>query len=184
MNESDIIRGQLATERIHAAQVVNACVSLFGSERELAQPPPSAFREASVNYLVWVLSRFEQRDQLLAEHIARQRATHQPLHSALAALEAQEGTSRQSLARLEAALAAPSPEAARAAWLAFGRFFNSLWCERRLAIEQHLSALPGMASWRAISALDADSILQERARYAQVAAHLPAGITLVGATSP
>ena len=183
MNESDILRGQLATERIHAAQVANACVSLFGTERERPDPPPAEFREASVNYLVWVLSRFEQRDQLLAEYLARQRTAEQPSADELAALEAREGTSRQALMRLESALAAPSPEAARAAWLAFGQFFNTLWCARRAAIEQHLTALPRPASWRALCALDADSILHERARYAQVAAHLPPGITLLGETS-
>ena len=186
MNESDILRGQLATERIHAAQVANACLSLFGTEREPPDPPPDEFREASVNYLVWVLSRFEQRDQLLAEYLARQRTAQQPSPGelpALEALEALEGTSHQALLRLQSALTAPSPEAARAAWLAFGQFFNTLWCARRAAIEQHLTALPRPASWRALCALDADSILHERARYAEVAAHLPAGITLLGATS-
>jgi hypothetical protein len=32
-----------------------------------------------------------------------------------------------------------------------------------------------------VCAIDADSILEERARYARVAAQLPPGVTLVGA---
>ena len=186
MNESEIIRGQLATERIHAAQVANACVAAFGAERDGAAEPPAAFREASVSYLAWVLSRFEQRDQLLAELIERsgpdagQREATVPPE--LGALAARDGTSRQALTRLENALAAAAPETARAAWRAFGQFFNTLWCERREAIERHLARLPRIASWRAVCAIDADSILEERKRYAQVAEHLPSGITLLGAT--
>ncbi len=187
MNESEIIRGQLATERIHAAQVANACVAAFGAQHGGAAQPPAAFREASVSYLVWVLSRFEQRDQLLAELIERRNpgaggALEQTVPLELGELATRDGTSRQALARLEAALTAVTPETARAAWQAFGRFFNSLWCARREAIEGHLARLPRIASWRAVCAIDADSILEERTRYAQVAEHLPPGITLIGAT--
>jgi hypothetical protein len=186
MNESEILRGQLATERIHAAQVANACVAAFGAERDGAAESPAAFREASVSYLAWVLSRFEQRDQLLAELIERSgpgaadRAAAVP--PALGEIAARAGTSRQALTRLEAALGAPAPETARAAWQAFGQFFNTLWCERREAIERHLARLPRIASSRAVCAIDADSILEERTRYAQVAEHLPSGITLLGSS--
>ena len=34
MNESEIILGQLATGRIHAAQVATACVTVFGAARD------------------------------------------------------------------------------------------------------------------------------------------------------
>ena len=185
MDESAILRGQLATERIHAAQVVNACLSVFGAAREpLAQS--GAFREASVRYLAWVLSRFEQRDQLLGELITASRTAAPGTPEAsvpgeLAELAAREGTSRQALTRLESALSTASPEQARAAWQAFGQFFNTLWCARREALEGQLARLPRIASWRAVSAIDADSILEERARYAQVAEHLPPGVTLTGA---
>ena len=185
MNESEIIRGQLATERIHAAQVANACVAAFGAEREVAAEAPAAFREAGVSYLVWVLSRFEQRDQLLAELIERSGSgageREGTVPPELGELAARDGTSRQALTRLENALAAAAPETARAGWQAFGQFFDTLWCERREAIERHLARLPRIASARAVCAIDADSILEERTRYAQVAAHLPAGITLLGA---
>lgn len=187
MNESEILRAQLATERIHAAQVANACLGVFGLERNQACAPPAAFREASVSYLAWVLSRFEQRDQSLAElieqHGSAERDTlEDTVLRELGKQAAREGTSRQALTRLEEALAGASPESARAAWQRFGAFFNTLWCARREAIEQQLARLPRIASWRAVCAIDADSILEERARYAQVAEHLPPGITLLGAT--
>ena len=189
MNESEIILGQLATERIHAAQVANACVTVFGAERDAPAAPHAAFREASVGYLAWVLSRFEQRDQLLAELIDRRGgsaggALADTVPRELGELAAGDGTSRQALTRLQSALEALEPQHARAAWQAFGQFFNTLWCSRREAIERHLAHLPRIGTWRAIGAIDADSILEERTRYAQVAAQLPPGITLLGATAP
>ena len=186
MDESAILRGQLATERIHAAQVVNACLIVFGTARE-PLGESGAFREASVGYLAWVLSRFEQRDQLLGELITASRTAapgtpEASVPAELAELAAREGTSRQALTRLERALSAASAELAHAAWQAFGQFFNTLWCARREAIEEQLARLPRIATWRALSAIDADSILEERARYAQVAARLPPGVALLGAT--
>ena len=188
MNESEIIRAQLATERVHAAQVANACASVYGAAD--AGEAHAPFRDASVEYLVWVLSRFEQRDQLLAELIehsapdSAHSAEQTDLPAELATLSARAGTSRQALTRLEAALAAASPQTARAAWQAFAQFFNAVWCPRRAAIENQFARLPRIAGWRAVCAVDADSILEERARYARVAAQLPPGVTLVGATQP
>ncbi|MGC8517271.1 MAG: hypothetical protein ACP5P4_01925 [Steroidobacteraceae bacterium] len=187
MNESDILLGQLATERIHAAQVANACVAVFGTERDSPATAPTAFREASVGYLAWALARFEQRDQLLNELIEQRHGAaggtlEDTVPIELGALAAREGTSRQALVRLERALAADAPQQARTAWLAFGEFFNTHWSARREAIERHLARLPRIGSWRAVGVIDADSILEERARYAQLAAHLPPGITLLGST--
>jgi hypothetical protein len=185
MNETEIIRRQLATERMHAAQVANACTRVFGA---VGGSTHAAFREASINYLVWVLSRFEQRDQLLAERIAHRVGI--PEHTAatatfhaLAALAARPGTSHQALILLETALAAPQ-EAAPAAWQAFAHYFNTTWYERREALENQLAQLRRLPEWRALCAIDADSILEERTRYAHVAAHLPAGVTLIGAPRP
>jgi hypothetical protein len=188
MNESEFIRAQLATERVHAAQVANACASVYGAaDTDEAHAP---FRDASIDYLAWVLSRFEQRDQLLAELL--ERSTPGPTRLAeqaappaqLATLAARAGTSRQALTHLEAALAATAPQTARAAWQAFAHYFNTVWCPRRTAIESHFAGLLRIAGWRAACAVDADSILEERARYARVAAHLPPGVILVGATRP
>lgn len=184
MNESEFVRGQLATERIHAAQVANACASLFGASGATPQAH-TAFREAGVQYLVWVLSRFEQRDQLLAERAGQAESasghTRQPAASIeLGALAGRAGSSREALTRLEQALAAAAP-AAGAAWQDFAQYFNTTWRPRHEAIERHLAQQPRIAGWRALCALDADSILEERARYTQVAERLPPGVTLVGA---
>ena len=183
MNEIELIRTQLTTERAHAGRVARACVAALGE----AQPPGAgateAFRDTCVSYLVWVLTRFEQRDQLLAELLQGlsgdcrgPREGTVPVE--LGDIAARPGTSREALTKLEAALGAVSPDAARRAWSVFGHFFESAWSERRLAIEQHLARLPGTLHWRTVCVIDADSILEERMRYASVARQLPKGIPL------
>ena len=173
MNELEIIRSQLTAEQSHAAEVANAC----------AAPGATAlFREACVSYLVWVLSRFEERDQSLSELlVARQSLANGAVAANarhLGSLITRSGTSREALSRLEAALAAGESQAGSTGWQEFARFFNSTWGPRRAALEAALAEHLSVADWRAVSAIDADSMLEERKRYARVVAQLPAGIEL------
>lgn len=171
MNEIEIIRSQLAVEQSHAAEVANACATVFGSRGDaIASSEATAlFREACVSYLVWVLARFEERDQTLSELLAAR-----PLASLLARC----GTSREALSRLESALAAGDSDGARAAWQKFGRFFNSAWAPRRAALAGALAEHLRVEDLRTVGAIDADSVLDERKRYARVVAQVPAGIEL------
>jgi hypothetical protein len=171
MNEIEIIRSQLALERSHATEVANACAAALGDGKAAAGSGDAAggFRDACVSYLVWVLARFEERDQTLSELLAARR---------LGALAGHSGTSREALARLEAALAAGDAEAARTGWQEFARYFNSAWTARHQALEAALAEHASVGQWRAVCAIDADSMLEERNRYGQVAAHLPAGVEL------
>lgn len=183
MNELEIIRSQLAVEQSHAAEVANACAAAFGSTGTAAPEEATAlFREACVSYLVWVLARFEERDQTLSELlVARQSAANGAAAAAarqLASLISRSGTSREALSRLESALAAGNSEAARAGWQEFARFFNSSWAPRRAALEGALAEHSSVADWRAVCAIDADSILDERKRFARVGTQAPAGIEL------
>ena len=184
MNELEIIRSQLAVEQSHAAEVANACAAVFGSTRAAAavSETTAPFREACVSYLVWVLARFEERDQTLSELLASRQPPGNGASGAsarhLGSLIASSGTSREALSRLESALAAAESQAARAGWQEFARFFNSAWAPRRAALERALAEHLGIADWRAVCAIDADSILDERSRYARVLAQLPAGIEL------
>ncbi len=171
MNEIEIIRSQLAMEHSRATEVANACAEAFGAASGLCASGEAiaGFREACVSYLVWALARFEERDQTLSEVLAERR---------LGALAGHSGTSREVLARLETALASGDCDAARGRWQEFARFFNSTWTPRRRALEAALAEHATVAQWRAVCAVDADSMLEERNRYARVAAHLPAGIEL------
>ncbi len=191
MNEIEIIRSQLDAEQSHAAQVTNACAAAFGSTApaQASTAARSLFREACVSYLAWVLARFEERDQTLSERLAaRQGASGNGAAAAsvqqLGSLIARRGTSREALSRLEAALAAGESEAASARWQEFARFFNCAWVPRRAALERALAEHLTVADWRAVCAIDADSILEERNRYARIAAQLPAGIELRRAPVP
>jgi hypothetical protein len=183
MNEIEILRFQVAAEQSHAAEVGNACAAVFGAESAAAAAPEAMalFREACVSYLVWVLARFEERDQTLSELLA----SRQPLAGSAAAslrhlgsLITRAGTSREALSRLEAALAASGSATAHAGWGEFARFFNSAWAPRRAALDSALAEHLGVADLRVVCAIDADSILDERRRFGRVVAQLPAGIEL------
>lgn len=184
MNELEIIRSQLAVEQAHAAEVANACAAAFGSTDVAPRPPETTalFREACVSYLVWVLARFEERDQTLSELlVSRQPMVNGTVAAGarhLASLISRSGTSREALARLESALAAGDSEGAGALWREFAQFFNSTWSSRRAALEEALAQHSSIADLRAVSAIDADFMLDERNRYARVVAQLPAGIKL------
>ena len=184
MNELEIIRSQLTVERSHAAQVANACAAVFGTASAAGASPDATalFREAVVSYLVWVLARFEERDQTLSELLASRQSQGNGAAAAgarqLATLIGRPGTSREALSRLEAALAAGETEAARARWQEFARFFDSAWAARRGALDAALAEHLGVADWRIVCAIDADSMLDERSRLQRVIAQLPAGIEL------
>ena len=182
MNELEIIRSQLAVEQSHAADVTHACAAVFGATDSSLSEGTALFREACVSYLVWVLARFEERDQTLSELLATRQSTASGAAGAsarhLAGLIGRSGTSREALSRLEAALAAGEAPAARAGWQEFARFFDSAWVPRRAALERALAEHLAVADWRTVCAIDADFILDERNRFARVSAQLPAGVEL------
>jgi hypothetical protein len=165
MNELEIIRSQLAVEQAHAAAVVQACVTAVGSS-------DAAFQEACVGYLVWVFTRFEERDQTLSDLLAsRQSPADSPAGASarlLTGLLDRPGTSREALLLLEAALGAGKSQSSSAGWQVFARFFSSSWAPRRAALEGALMEHLGVADWRTVCAIDADSILDERKRFARV----------------
>ena len=206
MNEVELIRGQLALERQHAAEVARACASALevagssGSERLASL---EAFRQAGVEYLVWMLSRFEEREQVFHDLLRGRFAAEDPNRRAVEAALALPGTSREALAKLETALcptvdsgSTPAPAgdslapaggsfadrsvAGRsvARWSDFLRFFSGTWSARRDEIDRLFERQAKVTDWRTVSEIDADSIVDERSRYARVKATLPAGIEM------
>lgn len=172
MNELQIIRNQLSVERQHAAEVATACANVLQG-----QPALKEFREASVEYLAWVLARFEEREQTLLDLMRAHRAVPEQAQSALQEMIGRPGKSREALAKLELALGSSAdPNATR--WREFGQFFNGVWRTRREAIDAFLEQNARVADWRTISAIDADSILEERRLYERVREYLPTGVEL------
>ena len=194
MNEVELIRGQLTLERQHAAEVARACVSALAASapqdtEQLATL--EAFRQAGVEYLVWMLSRFEEREQVFHDLLRSRFPAEDPNRRAVEAALALSGTSREALAKLETALgstvdsdstAVPAGDslASRsvARWTDFLRFFSGVWSARRDEIDRLFERQAKVTDWRTVSDIDADSIVEERSRYARVKATLPAGIEM------
>jgi hypothetical protein len=181
MNEIEVIRNQLATERHNASTVANACATALGRPNVVALSSDWAlaeFRQACVDYLVRVLTWFEERDRRLTD---LSQAGFAPGDAARRALDDALG-SREALEKLEAAVACATARSAGGAaqerWLEFAQFFNSVWSARRDALDAWLAANSRATDWRLIAGVDADSMLEERKRYARVAATLPAGASL------
>ena len=184
MNEIQLIRAQLDLERSHAGAVAAICGTALGraTPASLASGTPlETFRQACVDYLVCILAWFEERDRRLAELINQ----YGPEHATRDALDAtltRRGRSREALEKLEAAFAAAPDTAAaagaRQAWVEFAQFFSGTWSTRRDALDALLSANSRASDWRHMSGVDADTILEERSRYARVTQTLPPGVAL------
>jgi hypothetical protein len=184
MNEVELIRRQLGVERQHAAEVSRDCASVFAAAGEEIPSggeqlaPLEAFRQASVEYLAWILSRFEEREQVFHDLLRGRLAADDPNRRAVETAFALPGTSREALAKLEIALRATGAGDTATHWTEFLRFFSSAWSARRDEIDRLFERQAKIADWRTVSDIDADSIVDERNRYARVKATLPAGIEI------
>ena len=114
MNELELIRNQLRAERSRAIEVAAAVAAAQAyrnvppadgdasagspSAASAAPPPANDLRAAAIDYLVFVLTRFEERDQLLVER------------SPALPLSGMPGASREALSRLEIALGSEAPQ--------------------------------------------------------------------------
>jgi hypothetical protein len=186
MNEVELIRGQLGVERQHATAVSQACASALAAAASQGLDrltPLEAFRQASVEYLVWILSRFEEREQVFQNLVRNRLAADDPDRRAVETAFALPGTSREALARLETALGATAGNDTATRWTDFLRFFSSAWSARRDEIDRLFERQAKITDWRTVSDIDADSIVDERSRYARVKATLPDGIEIQASAS-
>ena len=152
MNEIELLRSQLATERRHVREIASACAAAHaGAPARPGDAALEALSAACGEYLGCVLDWFDRRDQRLGELYAHPAAD----------------SGRMALERLKRA----GP--AHQAWPALAAFINGPWDARRGAIETLLASNPRVADWRAFCGIDADSVCQERALYARVRAALP-----------
>jgi hypothetical protein len=155
MNEIELLRNQLATERRHVREVASACAAaLVRASARPGDAAPEALRAACSEYLGHMLEWFERRDQRLREQYAQHPATD---------------SGRIALERLKQA--GPAPET----WQSLAEFINGPWDTQRGAVEALLASNSRVADWRAFCGIDADSVCQERALYARVRAALPSG---------
>src|SRR5262245_40018869 len=132
MNEVELIRAQLSLERQHAHDVSSALSTAGSSSSGLDSL--QAFRQASVDYLVWILSRFEEREQTFHDLQRGRLGADDTERRAVEAALAMPGTSREALTKLESALGAGTERASR--WTEFQQFFADTWSTRRDALDK------------------------------------------------
>jgi hypothetical protein len=151
VNEIELLRAQLATERRHVSAAANACAA--------ATAAAAAVRAAGTDYLQCVLGWFEARDRRLGELLRARADMDQRTRRGLEAALAQPGASDVALGKLTAAAGAAG------AWQALAQFVGTAWGPRRDTLDALLGTLTRPADWRAIAGIDADSILEERRRF-------------------
>ena len=183
MNEVELIRNQLALERTHAGAVANACATVMQGDATAGASgdPLGRFRRACVDYLACVLAWFEERDQRLTDLLQAGLRSTDPARRSFEEVLARPGRSREVLAKLEAACAGTATSGytgRQQGWREFAEYFNGVWSTRRDALDALLSTNSRATDWRTFGGIDADSILEERRRYAQVCSQVPPGVTL------
>lgn len=149
MNEIELIRTQLATERMHLREIAAASI---GPGDGVAR------REYLAQVLGWFAARDERLGQLLPVPDGSARAA---LAEALSAA----GSSREALDRLPEAPGGSTQE-----WRTFAHFVAGDWASRRGRLDELLAQEP-LVTWRAVAGIDADSVLEERALYARARSH-------------
>jgi hypothetical protein len=165
VNEIQLIRAQLATERAHASAVANACATATSAATQL--------RAAGTDYLLCVVGWFAARDRRLGELIRTQPGVGDSARRALEAALAQPGASDEALEKLKA-----TQGGASGAWQALAQFVGTVWGRRRDTIDALLATITRPADWRVIAGIDADAILEERRRFERVKAACPPGVLL------
>src|SRR5215472_847148 len=136
MNEVQLIRNQLALERANAGAVANACATVLQGDAG-GGPTSDAlgpFRRACVDYLACVLAWFEERDQRLTDLMEARFSALGPARRAFEEVLARRGSSRDALAKLEAACTAataPGDPGRQQGWREFAEYFNGVWSTRR-----------------------------------------------------
>ncbi|MGP8033467.1 MAG: hypothetical protein ACLPQ6_04915 [Steroidobacteraceae bacterium] len=174
MNEIELIRRQLATERAHALEVIRACVATLAASaaRGTAEHAQlAAFRQAARDYLGRALSSFARRDQRLGE-LARRLPAGDSRRRAIEAALVGSGASRDALAKLDTE-----------SWRELADCLRGAGGGRQEMLDELLAANGPVSAWREFAGIDADSVLAERAGFARLQAALPAGVTLAAATT-
>jgi hypothetical protein len=189
VNELEFIRHQVSTERSHMAAVRGASAAALAQPAE--ERPALDFLQACASYLVFIVRRFNAQDQahcdLLRQRLpadaGRDRATLDDLDRTLAASRQALDALATALQRREAAGDGSEDDAWVAALRSYLSFYSNVLAGRRHALQHLFEAHYTVADWRAASAVDADSILEERQRFSRVVDLLPDGIALAAPAS-
>jgi nucleotidyltransferase/DNA polymerase involved in DNA repair len=142
MNEIEIIRAQLQSERQHVAEISDAFTAALNDTPSSAS---AEFKQACAHYLEFAITRLEP------------------------------DAGRDALAKLQAArnVSALSSLASDEHWRSFLQFFRGQWHAHADALDALFGRNISVKDWRIAAGIDADSIFEERRRYAKVKALRP-----------
>jgi hypothetical protein len=173
MNEIQFLKAQLNTEQRHLEAVLQACTQAIASSS--TTPEVDAFLRACVDYLLPSVeaqtARYRAR---LGLNYARSASADQPKSADALKLETLLEAVSAHWAAVEAASADLLPALHRATQ-ALGQLIRA-FAAASAVLE---SSAYSVEQWRKSAFVDARSILEERTRYARVAAALPLGIQLL-----
>jgi hypothetical protein len=168
MNEIELIRRQLATERAHALEAIGACVATLPASAARATADEArlaALRQAARQYLGGALTSFARRDRRLAA-LARRLPGGDSRRRAIEAALVGPGASHDALAKLDTE-----------SWRELADYLRGAWSGRHARLDALLAANGAVSDWREFAGVDADSVLAERAGFARLQAALAAGAT-------
>lgn len=168
MDELALLRDQVATERRHFAALKQACRAALQAGGD-ADGLAAACR-AAAGYFSYSARRLHAQDQahclLLRPRVPRGDIADHAL------LDDLEETLRRSRGALQALEAAADPVAGTRNYL---DFIDDVLGKRRHGLEHLFRAHYTIDDWRASSFVDADSILEERERFAAARGAFPPG---------
>jgi hypothetical protein len=166
MDELAILRDQVAIERLHLAALKKACRAALQAGDDAAGLAETC--RAATAYFLYSTRRLHAQDQahclLLRPRVPR---TDTASHALLDDLEQTLQRSRTALRDLEASV---DPVAGTRAWL---DFIDDVLGKRRHRLEHLFREHYTIDDWRASACVDADSILEERERFAAARAAFP-----------
>lgn len=168
MDELAILRGQIAAERRHLVAVKAACRAALQDGHQTTGL--EQFAHACRAYLLYIGRRLLAQDHahavLLRPRLPPGDAANHQL------LDDLEATLKQLRTALQALEASTAPVAGLSDYLAF---VDNVLAKRRHSLEPLFAAHYSIEDWRAAAFVDADSIIEERERYAACQAAAPPG---------
>lgn len=185
MNELAFIRAQVATERRHMAAIRSALTAALAPIPDTtAASVRDSFFQVCADYLVYSVGRLNAQDQAHCDQLRpRVPRSDASAHGALEALQARLEQSRAAIGELSQALNARRSGSLDAAGLAaaaerYVAFYQAVLAPQRHRLSHLLDAHYRIEDWRSASWVDADSVLEERSRYAACIAQRPPGIDI------
>jgi hypothetical protein len=170
MDEIGLIRRQLATEHDHLAEAARAFATLAGQSDS---PEIIDFTLKYADYLLYYIIKSTRRLAAMAQMLARDAALSAPERAGLDAIAPLQRTTEATCSQIENTLHEPITACAMfsALRIEIDRATDSLLeslRRMRAVVEPLAEGHFGLSDWRSAAQFSADSVLEERRRFAQI----------------